>query len=280
MDSTSFVPSSDRFGATVGSLRRCVACGHAALADLPAEELFEGAYADAADAVSLAEEPGQVATARRDLQRLARHVEPGALLDVGCWTGSFLVAAAQEGWVAEGLEPSAWACARAVERGCTVRQATLADVELAPEHYRVIVATDVIEHLLDPAAAVDALWRALEPDGVLFVTVPDAGSVVARALGHRWWSVLPMHVQYFTRRSMSVLLERHGLVVEDVTTHPKVFSLGYYADRVSAFVPLAGPVVGKAVRSAHLDRRVVAPDFHDRMAVAARKVRRDGRTPA
>ena len=233
--------------------------------------MFEGAYSDAVDDVSLQEEDGQVATADRDLATVERFVRPGGLLDVGCWTGSMLVAATRRGWTPEGLEPSAWACARATARGASVRQASLGEVDLEPGAYRAIVATDVIEHLIDPAGAASALAAALEPGGVVLLTVPDAGSRLARLLGRRWWSVLPMHVQYFTRRSMRMLLERAGFDVLDVRTHAKAFSVGYYADRFAAFVPVVGRLAPPAARAVRLAGRMVAPDFRDRMAVVARK---------
>jgi peptidoglycan/LPS O-acetylase OafA/YrhL/SAM-dependent methyltransferase len=264
-----FVPSSDGFGQTVGALRQCHRCGHAALEEPSSDEVFEGAYTDAEDEVSLHEEPGQVFTATRDLEHIERFVGRGRLLDVGCWTGSFLVAAEARGWEAEGIEPSAWASRRAAARGCRVRQSTLDEVELEDGTYDAIVAADVIEHLVDPGQAIQKLKRALAPGGVLFLTVPDAGSHVARALGRRWWSVLPMHVQYFTRESMAALLESHGLAIADVRTHPKAFTVDYYAGRLEAFVPLVGSVAPAAVRAVRVDERVVSPDLRDRMSVIA-----------
>ena len=267
-------PSSDRFGLTAGPVHRCIACGHGAVADAPEEEVFEGAYADAVDEVSLEEEEGQVATARRDLARIERWVRPGRLLDVGCWTGSLLVAARERGWQAAGLEPSEWASARARARGCDVTQAVVGAVPLDADSYRAVVATDVIEHLTDPNEALLRIRGALEPGGVLFVTVPDAGSLMARVLGRRWWSVLPMHLHYFTRGSMRALLERSGFDVLDVTTHPKVFSVGYYAGRLAAFAPFMSRLVRASERRG-LSERPVAPNFRDRMAVIARRPERD-----
>lgn len=266
------MPSSELYGRVLGPLLRCRACGHAALAEPGDEDLMASEYALASDDASMREEEGQLATARRDLTVLERVVSPGRLLDVGAWTGSMLVAAGERGWVAEGIEPSAWACDRARQRGCDVRRALLREVDLAPERYRAVVATDVIEHLIEPASALVSINRALEPGAVLFLTLPDAGSVVARLLGPRWWSVLPMHVQYFTRTSMRALLERHGFRVDSISTHPKAFSWGYYADRVRAFVPLAGRIAPAAVRAAGWSERIVAPDLRDRMAVVARKI--------
>jgi len=179
VDAERFRPASSDFGSTAGEVVRCSTCGHASLVAAPAEDVLAGAYTDAADPVSLREEAGQVATAARDLG--AVEVVTGApdgrrLLDIGCWTGSMLSAASDRGWKATGVEPSTWAVGRAVDRGLDVRQATFADADLEPASFAVVVATDVLEHLLDPGEAVARIAELLEPGGVLFCTVPDAGS--------------------------------------------------------------------------------------------------------
>ena len=89
-------------------------------------------------------------------------------------------------------------------------------------------------------------------------------------MGARWWSVLPTHVQYFTRASMVTLLRRHGWEPLVVRTAPKAFSVRYYLDRIGGYSrPLAGALVG-AASAAGLGDRMWAPDFRDRMAVVAR----------
>src|SRR5439155_19072971 len=127
VDGQAFRPSSQLFGATVARVLRCRACGHGAVASAPDPATVRGAYEEAADEVSLREEPGQVETARRALATIERVVRPGRMVDLGCWTGSFVAAAAERGWEAEGVEPSAWAVRRAHERGLRVRQRTLED---------------------------------------------------------------------------------------------------------------------------------------------------------
>jgi SAM-dependent methyltransferase len=268
VDAASFVPSSARYGQTAAAVVRCTACGHGSLSATPPAAAVDEAYVDAADPVSRREETGQVATADRDLATVERWVHPGRLLDIGCWTGSFLVAAARRGWEAEGIEPSEWARGVAVERGCAVEAGTLEDHALAAGAYRAVVACDVLEHLLDPGPAVTQIVAALEPGGVFFLTVPDAGSRLARAMGRRWWSVLPMHVQYYSRPSMARLLRDHGLTVVHTASHAKIFSTQYYAERVDSFVPVVGKL---AVRAARGNTRLIGPDFRDRMAIVARK---------
>lgn len=271
VDAESFVPSSDRFGRTAGQAVRCGSCGHGSLRTPPAEAMLHAAYEDAEDPLSLEEEAGQVATSDRDLALIERTVSPGRLVDVGCWTGSFLVAAARRGWTAEGIEPSAWASRRAAARGCTVHQTTFDEHQLEAGGYRALVICDVLEHLADPGAALDRIRDALEPGGVMFATVPDAGSRIARVLGSRWWSVLPMHVQYFSRHSMGELLTRHGLDVQVITSHPKVFSMRYYASRLARFAPVGGGIVPAVVQRLGIGDRPFAPNFGDRMAIVARK---------
>ncbi|HVT66070.1 MAG TPA: class I SAM-dependent methyltransferase [Mycobacteriales bacterium] len=266
-----FRPSADRYGETVGTVLRCLACGHASLAETPTDEVLAAAYGDAADPVSIDEEAGQVETARRSLERIERFAAPGTLVDLGCWTGSFVAAAAGRGWTASGVEPSSWAVERARERGLNVRVGDLQSSGIAAASMRCVVMCDVIEHLLDVSGAIENVASMLEPGGVLYLTTPDAGGRLARMMGSRWWSILPMHVQYFTRASMQRLLERHGLQVVEVDSHPKVFTAAYYAERLGGYSKgLARASVGVA-RTVRLADRLVAPDFHDRMQVVARK---------
>ncbi|MBV9665334.1 MAG: class I SAM-dependent methyltransferase [Actinobacteria bacterium] len=271
VDAQSFRPSADRFGEASGLVVRCRNCGHQFVEQPPPPDGVRDAYADAIDEVSLREEAGQVETARRALTRIETSVASGLVCDLGCWTGSFLVAARERGWRTAGVEPSHWAASRAGDRGLGVRQGELHDHGLDAGSCRLVVMTDVLEHLTDPGDAVDEARALLEPDGLLWITVPDAGSLLARALGRRWWSVLPMHLQYFTGASMERLLTRHGFRVVWAGTHAKVFTARYYAERLGGYHPALERLAVGAVTKTGLAARLVAPDFHDRLAVLARR---------
>lgn len=280
VDADAFRPSSAHFGRPGGSILRCLVCGHGSLDQVPPTSTVRAAYAEAADPISLREEDGQVETARRalaDVERIAGVRPPGRLADVGCWTGSLLVAAAERGWSAAGVEPSRWASARAQERGLDVHTAEIDEHRWEAGSIRVATMCDVLEHLEQPRSALAVVHGLLEPGGALLVTVPDAGSLLARVMGRRWWSVLPMHVQYFSRGSMVRLLESCGFEVRSVRTHAKAFSARYYAERLGgysrAIERAAARVVARGMAS-----RLVAPDFRDRMAVIAVR-RNDGRIP-
>ena len=56
-----------------------------------------------------------------------------------------------------------------------------------------------------------------------------------RVLGRRWWSVLPMHLQYFTPVSLGRVLAAHGFEIAWRGTHAKSFSIRYYAERLGGY---------------------------------------------
>jgi SAM-dependent methyltransferase len=264
-------PTTDRFGVALGNFARCSACGHCQLDPMPAAGELEAGYREAASADYESEERGQRATARAELRRIERHVAgPGRLVDLGCWVGFLPAEAALRGWQAAGVEPSAWAAERARARGVQVVVGGLLDADLPERAFAAVTMGDVLEHLPDPGAALERVARILAPDGVLWIATPDAGSLLARALGRRWWSVIPTHVQLFTRRSIKALLERHDFEVLDLGTSPKSFSVAYYLGRLGGYSPAVARGLVAIARRLGLAERLWTPDFGDRMAVVAR----------
>ena len=269
-----FRPNSSDFGTTLAETVTCRTCGHGSLGRPPSLDALISTYAHVGDSDEALEDQGRAATAERDLRRLTEvaGAEGGKLVDIGCWTGGLVDVASRLGWSASGIEPSGWAVRRAVVQGRNVRQGVLGEDDgFCPGEFTAVTCCDVLEHLLEPQQAVARIFEILEPDGVLFVTVPDAGSAVARALGPRWWSVMPMHVQYFTRASLVRLLTDAGLEIVDVSSHAKTFSRRYYGDRLGEFLPVVGPLVARIIARAPGADRAFAPDFRDRIAVIARR---------
>jgi SAM-dependent methyltransferase len=266
------IPTTDKFGTALADIVRCGVCGHMQLDPMPAETVLESAYADASSEAYVDEEDGQRETARRILARIERQQPPGRLLDLGCWVGFLLAEAGQRGWEGVGIEPSSFASAYARERlGLDVRTEDLFTADLPPQSFDAVVLGDVIEHLVDPGAALDRIASLLAPGGVLTMMLPDAGSRLARRMGARWWSVIPTHVQYFTRGSMGRLLGRHGWDLLDIGSSPKAFTVRYYLERIGGY---SQPVASGLVRGASavgVAERMWAPDFGDRMIVIARR---------
>jgi SAM-dependent methyltransferase len=265
------IPSTNRFGTALGDVVRCPACGHMQLDPMPPETMLVEAYEQAESADYVQEERGQRETARRALERIERYAPgQGRLLDFGCWLGFLLDEARALGWQVTGVEPSEFGSRYAREQlGLEVIKADMFEADL-PAGFNVVVMGDVIEHLTDPAAAIGRTRQLLAPEGVLWLALPDAGSALARMLGRRWWSVIPTHVQYFTRGSIAKLLIDGGFQVLEISTAPKAFSFGYYLDRISGYSPPLGRALVRGATAVGVAERMWAPNFHDRIAVLAR----------
>jgi SAM-dependent methyltransferase len=268
------IPTTDAFGTALADIARCAACGHMQLDRMPSQVELGEAYGEAASDDYVDEEAGQRATARAALERIERHTGgPGRQLDLGCWVGFLLAEARERGRETLGVEPSTFASDYArTTLGLEVLQADLLEADLPRGAFDAVVLGDVIEHLIDPAAALVRIRELLAPGGVVYMALPDAGSRLAQRMGARWWSVIPTHVHYFTRGSMRTLLERGAWRLEYLGTAPKAFSVRYYLGRVGGYSPpLAGALVS-AASAVGLADRLWAPDFRDRMAVVARSV--------
>ena len=267
------IPTTDAFGTALGDIVRCDTCGHMQLDVFPSESTLMSLYENAESEDYVEEEAGQRLTARRALGRIERWVPAqGRMLDLGCWVGFLLAEARDAGWETVGVEPSEFASEYARERlGLDVRREDLFTADLPEGAFDAVVLGDVIEHLVDPAGALDRIASLLAPGGVVYLALPDAGSALARRLGARWWSVIPTHVQYFTRASLFTLLRRRGFTPLWAGTDPKTFTVRYYLDRLGGYSPPVAGALVRAAEAAGVADRPWAPDFRDRMAVVARR---------
>jgi SAM-dependent methyltransferase len=272
MGDSGLIPTTDQFGTALADIVRCRRCGHMQLAKFPSEEDLSESYAEAESEDYVTEEEGQRATARAVLDRIEHQVAPGKLLDLGCWVGFLLDEARKRGWEGTGVEPSEFASAFARDRlGLDVRTEGLFDAELESGAYDAVFMGDVIEHLPAAGDALDRIASLLAPDGVLALALPDAGSRLARAMGKRWWSVIPTHVHYFTRASISALLVRHGYRALSISTQPKTFTAGYYLGRLGGYSEGLGRAIVGTAGAVGVRDRLWTPDFRDRMLVIAKR---------
>jgi SAM-dependent methyltransferase len=255
----------DLFG-RAGRIVRCSSCGIVRQLDPPTAP-----YEEAADPEYLSEERGIRQTFRRMLDRIERHHEPGRLLDVGCGPGLLLDEARTRGWTTYGIEPSAWGVEQSHGRGLDVIHGTLESVELEPDSFDAIVAADVIEHVADPTVFAARIHSLLSPGGVVFIATPNIASGVARLLRRWWWSVIPNHLWFFSPETLGSLLRKASLDVVETSSHPKTFSLEYYAGRFGGYSKTLGALTRGATRLLGAKDRLVTPDFRDRIAMIARK---------
>jgi 2-polyprenyl-3-methyl-5-hydroxy-6-metoxy-1,4-benzoquinol methylase len=133
------------------------------------------------------------------------------LLDIGCGAGSLLQAARRAGWDAEGLEVSKTAAEHVRGEGFRVFCGELAEAAYPSEHFDVLTASEVLEHLTDPLPLLEEAARILRPGGLLWATTPHGRGLSARLLGARWSTVCPTeHLQLFSLAGARRVFRRAG----------------------------------------------------------------------
>jgi len=223
-------------------LVRCKKCGLVYLNPrLRSDVVIEG-YRSGSDETFVSQIEGREKTFANSLKLIERYKpQRGRLLDIGTAGGSFMSVAKETGWRVEGCEPNRWMCEWANNHyGLQIVSGTVLDMQLAPESFDVVTLWDVLEHTADPKATLKECKRALKPGGLLVVNYPDIQSAVARLMGRRWVFLLSVHLYYFTKRTLTRMLNGLGFRVVKVRRHWQTLELGYILFRMEAYLrPIA-----------------------------------------
>ena len=145
------------------------------------------------------------------IRRLANPAKGSAILEIGCGTGHNLAMLSQFGEVdALELDEEARGVAEA-RLGRKVMSSPLPELsEVAKQHYDLIGAFDVIEHIDDDKAAIISIASRLKPGGRLVLSVP----------AHQWmWSahdVANHHKRRYSKPALRRLIEESPLRLEAI----------------------------------------------------------------
>lgn len=176
------------------------------------------------------------ARCRTAFEEIGRVVDVASLrgrpvLDVGCSTGEFLEAArAIFGVLPIGIDVSRPAIAIARGKGITVEVATIDSASAAISDLPVIVAIDVVEHVLDPVEFFRGVAARLQPGGAGYFETPNpestvyrVGAALSRATGGRPRAIIERlfpseHQFYFPGAALGQAAAAAGLEVVRVFT--------------------------------------------------------------
>lgn len=222
-----------------GDVVRCRRCGMVYANPQPDPDELLALYAEVQDPTYVTQREGRVRTFLWLLDRLHRFVErPGALVDVGCYTGIFMELAAERGWQVSGIEPSRWAAAIARDTGVgPVHCGAVDEAPVAANSLDLVTMWDVIEHLADPAGMVEWCASVLRPGGLLALTTHMIDSPAARLMGTRYPFLMSMHLVHFSRATIRRLLADRGFEVLAIEGHRRTVMLDYLLDRIWSLAP-------------------------------------------
>ena len=97
-----------------------------------------------------------------------------AILDIGCGTGSILRSLAADGYRdLHGMEISDYAVKRLGAEGITMWSGRLPDLPVPDARFDVVIASQVLEHVIRRRRFVSEIARVLKPHGRAFIFVPD-----------------------------------------------------------------------------------------------------------
>jgi SAM-dependent methyltransferase len=146
----------------------------------------------------------------------------GSLVEIGAGSGQFLnlVQQAKKFSRCLAIEPSA-----GLAQDC--RNLGLETLEMPVERYRgesvdVVCSFEVIEHLFSPVDFIDNAYRVLSDHGLCILTTPNGLGFDVLELGKDSTTVGITHLTLFNPESISILMEKCGFRVLEISTPGKL----------------------------------------------------------
>ena len=262
-------------------VHKCSNCGvlfvwpQPEIIDIYEEDYFTGATRGYGYSSYESDKTAMVPTFKRYLSLLSYYAyHAGTLLDVGAATGLFVRLAKERGWNAHGIDISHFAVQEAQKKGIPVHQGTLTSIPHAYKNIDAITLWDVFEHIRDPHKDLKVIHSLLAPNGLLALNTPDAASLTARLLGPRWHLIIPPeHLFLFTKRALTLLLEKNGFSVIYTGRIGKSFAPSYILSilygwtKLKALKDIEHRVSGSVVNRIHIPLHL-----RDNVLFIARKI--------
>jgi 2-polyprenyl-3-methyl-5-hydroxy-6-metoxy-1,4-benzoquinol methylase len=140
----------------------------------------------------------------------------GTILDIGSGDGTFLSNLPQS-FQFTGIEPGAHFQNNTFENGI-IHSGNFSQIsddfkETWTNHFDIITAWDLIEHIPDINDFFSKVFLLLKNDGILFATLPNIESNIAKLCGNKWNLLLLEHLWYFSPSTLNLIAKKHGLRV-------------------------------------------------------------------
>jgi SAM-dependent methyltransferase len=226
-------------------ITKCLACGvgRTITAPFDPEELYTEDYFSGGVDGAYRDYEGSEKTLHHEFHSQVQFLrsylpEGGKLLEVGCAYGFFLQQA-KPYFDVYGLEVAQSGVDFCHRHSLpNVRQGVVTEEFLSLfGPFDAVVLLDVIEHIDDVTETMGLLLSHLREGGVLMVTTGDWGSLSARVAGKRWRLLTPpLHLWFFTSKSLTLLFERKNCRVEHLSYPWKLVPLELILSQASSML--------------------------------------------
>ncbi len=215
---------------------RCEMCIYTHVFPLPSEEALAAYYAQQFYAGPAAHEVAQHEQDRAYLETcvygsifdqceglLGR--KPLNVLDIGSGSGIALDTAQHRGWRTRGIEPDVARCEALAAREHGMCIGTLAQHAACVKKHApdIVVLWEMLEHLPCPEAFLLDLYDVIPPGALLVISCPNDYNVLQMDVCQQyhlkpWWLIPPVHLCYFTPKTLQLLVRRCGWSLRDLRT--------------------------------------------------------------
>jgi SAM-dependent methyltransferase len=146
----------------------------------------------------------------RELRIFRGFCPGGSVLDVGCSTGGFLYQLGRQfggDYKCLGIDVAGQALDYAESKGVRVLRDRFLSADLPTDSFSAVTFWAVVEHLNQPRDFLLKAHSILKPSGLCFILVPNFDSLAVRLLKSKYRYIFPQHLNYFTIRSLRLLVE-------------------------------------------------------------------------
>lgn len=164
-----------------------------------------------------------------------KNFKKGEILDVGCGNGEFLEKLKNYGWGVSGSDISRLAKKNTeLKIGKNrVKLGSFPEQEFSKK-FDYISFWHVLEHVKNPIKYINKAGKNLKEKGLILGEVPNYDSSVFQVFKKNYsWVMVPVHIIYFSRKSLIKLLEDQGFEKIEIYSPPRAllnfsFSLDNY----------------------------------------------------
>ncbi len=153
--------------------------------------------------------------------RWIRTIEATSLMDIGCGPGTFMLIAQRLGLTVEGIEPTRAAAETARSLDLRVHCGYVEEYVAngGDRTFDIVTCFEVLEHVPDPVGTLTCTHDLVDANGHLILSVPNVDDPYMLEQPFPQ-SIPPIHINFFSRKSMAAVLHKSGFVIERVFTLP------------------------------------------------------------
>ena len=163
------------------------------------------------------------------------------VLDIGCANGQFLDACKASGWDTYGLELNDSERKEALKKGHIVYNSKIHSNFVKKESFDLITMLEVLEHVHNPAKVIKNIWKALKPNGLIVIIVPNVDSLASNIMQSRCNMFLGMsHITMFDPNTLKNFMYKHSFKQVFCTTITSELSV------INNYLNMQDPYLGNA----------------------------------